>query len=102
MSYGSLFPPPPPRMLIVTYNLKGAATAYTQFYETLKSQGQWWHYLPSTWLIYTNFTPQQVYEAARPHLQTNDHLFVATLQNGYNGWLPKDAWEWIKARGLSP
>jgi hypothetical protein len=88
-------------VLIVTYNLKGAATAYTQFYETLKNQGQWWHYLPSTWLIYTNNSPQQVAAAAKLHLQPTDHLFVGTLQDGFSGWLPKDAWEWIKAKGLN-
>ena len=26
-------------MLIVTYNLKGSASSYTQFYEVLKNQG---------------------------------------------------------------
>jgi len=92
---------PSNRVLVVTYNLKGAANSYAQFYEALKSQGAWWHYLPSTWLIYTGNSPQQVASAARAHLQEGDHLFVGTLQNGYSGWLPKDAWEWIRGKGLS-
>ena len=91
------------RVLIVSYNLKGAASVYTQFYETLKAQGPWWHYLPSTWLIYTDKTPEQVSAAARVHILTpDDRLFVGTLQDGYSGWLPKDAWEWLKSKGVSP
>jgi hypothetical protein len=90
-----------PHILIVTYNLKGPATSYTQFYDTLKGQGAWWHYMPSTWLIHTNSTPEQVSSALRPHITAGDHLFIGTLQNGYNGWLPKDAWEWIKSKGVS-
>jgi hypothetical protein len=90
-------------MLIVTYNLKGAATAYTSFYETLKSQGgSWWHYMPSTWLLATDMTPEQLSDALRPHLQQADHLFIGTLQHGYNGWLPQAAWEWISKNGLMP
>ena len=88
-------------ILIVTYNLKGAATAYTQFYETLKQQGAWWHYKPTTWLIHTTRTPQAVSDALRAHMIAGDHVFVGTLQDGYNGWLPKTAWEWIRSKGLS-
>jgi hypothetical protein len=90
------------RMLIITYNLKGASTGYTAFYEALKNQGSWWHYLPSTWLIVSGSTPEQVANALKTHLQEGDHLFVGTLQSGYNGWLPKDAWDWLQARGLNP
>jgi len=90
-------------MLIVTYNLKGSASSYTQFYEVLKNQGSsWWHYMPSTWLLDTIKTPEQVTEALRVHLQSSDYMFVGTLTNGYNGWLPKDAWEWMQKRGLNP
>ncbi len=88
-------------MLIVTYNLKGEATAYTSFYEALKAQGVWWHCLPSTWLLVSSKTPKQVVEDLRTHLLRGDHLFVGTLQHGYNGWLPKDAWEWIRTHGLN-
>jgi hypothetical protein len=91
---------PQNRIVIVTYDLKGPATGYTDFIETLKSQGVWWHYLPSTWLLHTHLTPEQISSALRPHLQSGDLLFIGTLQQGYNGLLPKDAWDWIKSRGL--
>jgi hypothetical protein len=89
------------RIVIVTYNLKGAATGYTAFYEAIKAQGTWWHYLPSTWLIVTSKTPSEITKALRVCLLTGDHLFVGTLQDGYSGWLPKDAWEWLQNHGLN-
>ncbi len=98
----SYYPFPQPRILIVTYNLRGAAASYGKFYEALKAQGAWWHYLPTTWLLHTNQTSEQVFSTVRAHLLPADHIFIGTLQNGYNGWLPKDAWDWIRARGLSP
>jgi hypothetical protein len=72
-----------------------------QFYSALKGQGQWWHYVPSTWLIYTDKSNKELAELLRLHLQPRDHIFVGTLQNGFSGWLPKAAWAWIKDRGLT-
>lgn len=86
-------------ILIVSYDLKGAHN-YAPFFEALRSQGVWWHYLASTWLIHTDKTPEQVYNAICGHIRRADRLFVGTLANGYEGWLPKDAWDWIEAKGL--
>lgn len=89
-------------ILIVTYNLKGGANAYTPLYAALKKQGKsWWHYMPSTWLIDTDHPPNAVAETLREHLLPGDQIFVGHLQNGFGGWLPKPAWEWIRAHGLS-
>ncbi len=92
----------PRRVLIVSYQLKGSPSSYAQFYENLKSQGAWAHYLASTWLVSTQKSPEEVFAAIRGNLQSGDFVFVGTLQDGYNGWLPKAAWEWIKAQGLGP
>ena len=83
-------------ILIITYDLHPAHD-YTQFYEALKTQGtSWWHYLSSTWLISTTKRPDEVLDALRSYLGPNDRLLIAEMGNGYNGWLPKDAWDWIQ------
>jgi len=82
-------------ILIVTYDLKGPAGTYEQFFETLKAQGRWWHYLRPTWLISTDKAPQAVFDALRPHIQPPDRFFVVQMGPRYQGWLPKEAWEWI-------
>ena len=92
----------PKRVLIITFELKGAGP-YTALFDAIKALGAWWHYLPSTWIVATQQTPEQVWQAMRLHMQDkSDHIFIGTLQSGFHGWLPNDAWEWLKQQGLAP
>src|SRR5580698_7749865 len=87
-------------ILIITYDLR-TPKDYHDFYEAIKSQGEqgkWWHYMASTWLLSTNKSPQQVFDAIHPHLDNQDFVFVCELSKNYQGWLPKSAWEWIYAQ----
>lgn len=82
---------------IIVYDLKGAAGSYPEFFEALKAQGSWWHYLKvSAWLVSTEKTSDKVYDALRPYLRTGDHLLVWELGKARQGWLPRAAWDWIK------
>jgi len=86
-------------ILIVTYDLRGAAGSYEEFFDTLKSQDSWSHYLRSTWLISTDKGPKEMFEELRPFLRSGDHLLIVRLSNkreDREGWLPKKAWEWIR------
>ena len=83
-------------ILIVTYDLRGAAGSYEEFFETIKAQGTWAHYLRFTWLISTARTPSEVFDELRPYLREGDHLLISRLSNERQGWLPKKAWDWIK------
>ena len=85
-------------ILLVTYDLKTPGRNYTPFYEALKAQGQWWHYLTSTWLLDTKNGPQGVYDALGPHLSQLDRILVIRVSNLHQGYLPKDAWDWINSR----
>lgn len=81
-------------ILIVTYDLRSPKD-YHEFYEAVKLQGKWWHYMASTWLLSTQKTPQEVVDAVLPHMDAQDLLFVCELSNKYQGRLPKPAWDWI-------
>ncbi len=83
-------------ILIVTYDLKGAAGSYDDFFEALKSQGSWSHYLRSTWLISTTKSTREVFEEVQPFIRSGDHILIARMGKDRQGWLPKRAWEWIK------
>ena len=83
-------------ILIVTYDLRSPKD-YHEFYEAVKLQGKWWHYMASTWLLSTTKTPQEVVDAIFPHMDPQDLLFVCELTNKYQGRLPKVAWDWINA-----
>jgi len=81
---------------IVTYDLYGPTDGYTALYEALKSQGDsWWHYLRNTWLISTYKSPEQIAADLKSHIQEKDRFLISRLQSPYQGWLPKDAWEWM-------
>ena len=85
------------QVLIVTYDLKTPGWNYTPFYEALKAQGQWWHYLTSTWLIATGKTPNDVYNALGPHISKADSVLILPVKKPAFGWLPKEAWDWINS-----
>jgi hypothetical protein len=82
---------------IVTYDLVGRGD-YTPFYEALKKQGPWSHYLASTWLISTGKSPEEVMSAIRPYMNGQDLLLVAELGPRYQGFLPVQAWDWINTQ----
>src|SRR5580704_16007040 len=90
-------------ILIVTYDLRGAAGSYEDFFESLKAQGwSWSHYLRSTWLIATNKAPEEVFAELRNFLRDGDHLLISELSANRRGWLPKKAWDWIKKHERGP
>jgi hypothetical protein len=83
-------------ILLVTYNLKRPAGSYPEFFEILKGQDSWWHYLPSTWLVDTELSVEHLYRELKPLLKDGDHILITVLSRDRQGWLPKKAWEWIR------
>jgi hypothetical protein len=83
------------QVLLVTYDLKTPGKNYTPFYEALKLQGPWWHYLTSTWLIVTTKSSQDVYLSIASNLTVQDFVLVIPVTRPYWGYLPKEAWDWI-------
>ena len=88
-------------ILIVTYDLK-TPKDYHEFYEAVKQQGKWWHYMAWTWLLSTEKTPTQIVDALQSFLDPQDLLFVCELAPNYQGRLPKPAWEFINNELKAP
>lgn len=81
---------------VVTYDLFGPAEGYEPLFEALKKQGDAWsHYLRNTWLISTYKTPDQITAEMKPYIGQKDRFLIVRLQAPYQGWLPKDAWDWV-------
>jgi hypothetical protein len=89
--------PSPSQVLLVTYDLRTAGRDYNPFFESLKQQGNWWHYISSTWLISTLLSPQQLYSNVVRHITTSDSLLIIPIKRPYWGYLSNEAWEWIDA-----
>lgn len=71
---------------------------YEPLYEAIKQCGEvWWHYMGSVWIIRTNLTPSDRFDRLHPNIDANDYLFLVDITNqARQGWLPKDAWTWLK------
>ena len=83
-------------MLIVNYALKNPLRDYTPLFEAIKSNSlQWWHYLDSTWIVNTNLSANDYTQRLLPHILTTDYLLVVRITGEHQGWLPKDAWDWL-------
>ena len=87
--------PSGPRAYCVTYDLKTPGRNYTALFEALKQSPKWWHYLQSTWLIQTTETPDQVWGRLVQQIDRTDFLLIIEVRRSTQGWLPKDAWDWI-------
>lgn len=66
--------------------------------EELKQSSSWWHYLDDTWLVSTDETAQQLWNRLAKKFRTSDHVIVIEITKNHTrqGWLPKEAWEWIR------
>lgn len=80
----------------VSYDLKKPGQDYEELIKELKRSSDWWHYLKSTWLIYTNETAEQIYQRIGKFIDKNDYILIINVGKDYHGWLPNDAWDWIK------
>lgn len=85
-------------VLLVSYDLKSPGGDYSGLFKELKASDGWWHYLESTWLIFTNETPQELYDRLGKHTHKEDRVLVIEIAKPAprQGWLPQKAWMWIK------
>ncbi|MFA6459449.1 MAG: hypothetical protein WCV79_03605 [Candidatus Paceibacterota bacterium] len=84
-------------ILLISYNLNNTGKDYSSFYNTIKSADSWWHYIKSIWMIKTTLGVDEWNERLHAQMAPGDHLLIVDVTNqNRNGWLPKDAWKWIK------
>lgn len=67
---------------MIGYDLNRPGQNYPELIEAIKKLGNWWHCLDSTWLVVTDWSPIQIREHLKPHIDRGDELLVATLTRG--------------------
>lgn len=82
----------------INYDLKRPIQNYAALHEGIKSCGEWWHFLGSTWLVDTPLTAQGIWNRLNPYVDRNDFLLVIGVTRDYQGCLPQEAWDWINSR----
>ena len=83
------------RVYVVSYDLRQPGRDYSGLFDALKKSGVWWHYLKSTWLVYTSETADKLYRRLSNHIDSNDSILVIEAGSDRQGWLPEKAWDWI-------
>ena len=82
----------------INYDLKKPSRDYKSLYEAIKGCGAWWHYLGSTWLVDTTLDAEGIWKRLEPHFDKSDRALVIGVTKDCQGWLSKEAWEWINGR----
>lgn len=84
-------------LLLVTYDLKTPGRDYTALFNAIQSSSSvWWHYLNNTWLVKTTLDANTLGKHLLQFITTNDRLLVIAVSGIGQGWLPNEAWEWIR------
>lgn len=84
---------------ILTYD-KNEKIGTSDFHTTLteaKGIETWWHYLESTYILIVkdNISATNITDFITKVVPDN-YFFVCELNlKNHNGWLPKEAWDWI-------
>jgi len=91
------------KVLLVTYQLVPVRPVVSLITE-LQNSPHWWHFFDYTWLIGTNETADELYGRVSRHLTAADRELIVELRRGveYQGWLTKEAWDWINERLALP
>lgn len=83
--------------LLITYDLNKPGQNYDKLYEKIKGLGAWWHHLDSTWIVNSTLTPSQAFDRLKPTLDASDSMLIVNITGDtYSGWLPQEAWDWLK------
>ena len=83
------------KVYCISYDLNKSGKDYKGLIEELKRSNSWWHYLKSTWLIYTNESASAIWDRISSHVDSDDYALIIQVGKDHQGWLPKDAWDWI-------
>ena len=81
---------------LISYDLQKAAD-YTNLYDSIKTAEGWWHYLESLWIITSKLELNYWRDKINKSIGKDDTFIIIEIEKGKtDGWLPKEAWKWIK------
>lgn len=81
---------------LITYDLHQKGQDYKSLIEKIKTYGNWWHCLESTWIVRTASSSANIRNYLSPHIDTNDELLVVKL-SGEGAWkgFSKECSDWL-------
>jgi hypothetical protein len=84
-------------LLLVTFSLRNPNRDYSQFFVALRGNAlQWWHFIEQTAIVFTHLDVQGYTNVLLPHMENTDSVLVVKVSpHQFQGWLPKEAWNWL-------
>ncbi|GAB3801428.1 hypothetical protein [Virgibacillus kimchii] len=82
---------------LITYDLNSPGQNYEDLYETIKSFGDWAHYLTSTWFVYTSLDKKEMSERITSQTDSNDSHVIIPVSD-YYGRADNELWDWLQER----
>ncbi len=73
-------------------------TDASKLHELIKNNqhiSNWWHYLGSGYLIKSRYTLNTIHNDILREWPNQRYLLIEVNPNNENGWLPREAWDWI-------
>lgn len=82
---------------IIGYDLNKSGQDYNRLYRRIKSTGDWWHSLGSTWIVKSDKTADEIHESIAEVIDDNDELLVALLcdEVAWSGFVDKGG-KWLE------
>lgn len=83
---------------MITYDLNAPGQKYDEIIRTIKedlSTGVWCTFWKSSFLIKSNYTPNQMLDRLKPYLDSGDRFFIVEIVDNKQGWLEPEDWDYI-------
>lgn len=91
------------KFFILTIDKEGVLSSFNskEFHNKLTNSSgikAWWHYLESTYIIKVDYSVNATHVAdLMKIIAPNKKFFTSEIKfNDYSGWLPNEAWDWIR------
>lgn len=87
-----------PKAYMITYDLNSPGQRYDEIINIIKNEVSisWCSYWKSSYLIKSNYSPDEIQGKLKPFLDSGDRLIVIEVQKNYQGWLEKENWDFIR------
>ncbi len=72
---------------------------YQLLHEFIKSSyniKDWWHYMQSSYILVSPLNANDLADNLMTRFGNRRFLLVQITPGNYQGWLPEDAWKWIR------
>lgn len=82
---------------VISYDpTKGIPSNFHNAIQNSNYISTWWHYLPSTYIVVSTHAASTIQDELCAKVPGQQFLIIKADSSAFGGWLPKDAWEWIR------